>query len=136
MAFGSDYQIAAERPTLQLRVQLSSMRALNAGWKVIVSQFAGESLSIAQQRSKVVWSEARLATQGMLDDRGREGENFRHRLVSKNVYRLMGTARQLQPPSIRTLADLARLPLSLLGPTLQARIRARESTRHNALAWS
>jgi hypothetical protein len=63
------------------------MRALNAGWIVILSQFTGESLSIAQQRSKVVWSEARLATQGMLDDRGQEGENFSHRLVSKNAYR-------------------------------------------------
>lgn len=64
---------------------------------MIVSQFAGESLSIAQQRSKVVWSEARLATQGMLDDRGREGENFSHMPVSKNVYRRNRDSRAAAP---------------------------------------
>ena len=93
---------------------------------MIVSQVAGESLSIAQQRSKVVWSEARLATQGMLDDRGREGENSATGLRARIYTGAIATAGQLQPPFMGTLADLARLLLSCLGLTLQARTRARE----------
>lgn len=43
-------------------------------WKPLC--LTGDDAVALQQRSKVVWSEARLATQGTLADRGEEGELF------------------------------------------------------------